>query len=209
MNRRFGETLTDARDSPAAERNKQPLAEVLARWLPADGLVVEIASGTGQHAEHFARVFPALRWQPTDPDPELLAITAARVARAGLANLRAPLAFDVHAAAPPVESAAVVLCSNMIHIAPWSATPALLRHANAMLANGALLVLYGPYQRGGEHTAPSNAAFDANLRSRNAEWGVRDLDDVVALAREHGFELAEVVAMPANNLTVILRRTAQ
>ena len=209
MNRRFGETLTDARDSPAAERNKQPLAEVLARWLPATGLVVEIASGTGQHAEHFARTFPALVWQPTDPDPELLAITAARVERAGLANLRAPLAFDVHAAAVPVESAAVVLCSNMIHIAPWSATPALLRHASAMLASGAPLVLYGPYKRGGEHTAPSNAAFDANLKSRNAEWGVRNLDEVVALAREHGFELAEVVAMPANNLTVILRRTAQ
>ncbi len=209
MNRRFGERLTDGRDSPAAERNKQPLAEVLASWLPAAGLVVEIASGTGQHAEHFARVFPALVWQPTDPDPELLALTAARVARAELANLRAPLPFDVHAVAPPVERAAVVLCSNMIHIAPWSATPALLRHASAMLASGAPLVLYGPYKRGGEHTAPSNAAFDANLRSRNTEWGVRDLDDVVALARGQGFELAEVVAMPANNLTVLLRRTAQ
>jgi SAM-dependent methyltransferase len=209
MNRRFGEKLTDARDSPAAERNKEPIAAVLARVLPAAGLVVEIASGTGQHAEHFARTFPALAWQPTDPDPELLAITAARVARAALENLRAPLAFDVHAEAAPVERAAVVLCSNMIHIAPWSATPALLRHASAMLANGAPLVLYGPYKRNGEHTAPSNAAFDANLRSRNAEWGVRDLDEVEALARDRGFELAEVVAMPANNFMVIFRRTAQ
>jgi SAM-dependent methyltransferase len=208
MNRRFGEKLIDARDSPAAERNKEPIAAVLARVLPAAGLVVEIASGTGQHAEHFARNFPALVWQPTDPDPELLAITAARVAHAGLANLRAPLAFDVHASGPPVEHADAALCSNMIHIAPWSATPALLRHASAMLAGGAPLVLYGPYKRGGEHTAPSNAAFDANLRSRNAEWGVRDLDDVVLLARERGFELAEVVAMPANNLMVILRRAA-
>jgi SAM-dependent methyltransferase len=208
MNRRFGEQLIDARDSPAAERNKEPIAAVLTRVLPAAGLVVEIASGTGQHAEHFARTFPALTWQPTDPDPELLAITAARVARAALGNLRAPLAFDVHAAAAPVDRADAVVCSNMIHIAPWSATPALLRHASALLASGAPLVLYGPYKRGGEHTAPSNAAFDANLRSRNADWGVRDLDDVAALAQEHGFELDQVVAMPANNFTVIFRRTA-
>lgn len=209
MNRRFGETLIDARDSPAADRNKQPIAEVLARVLPKSGFVLEVASGTGQHAEYFARAFPALTWQPTDPDPELIAVTAARVQRAGLGNLRAPIEFDVHVAAPPVAHADAVFCSNMIHIAPWSATPALLRHASAVLASGAPLVLYGPYKRGGEHTAPSNAAFDANLRARNSEWGVRDLDDVEALAREHGFALAEVVAMPANNFTVILRRNAQ
>lgn len=207
--RRFGEQLTETRDSPAADRNKQPIADVLARVLPATGLVLEIASGTGQHVEHFARTFPALTWQPTDPDPELIAMTAARVARAGLANLRAPLAFDVHDAVCPVQRADAVLCSNMIHIAPWSATPALLRHARTVLSAGTALVLYGPFKRGGEHTAPSNAAFDANLRARNATWGVRDLDDVALRAREHGLAVDEVVAMPANNFMVILRRKPQ
>jgi len=209
MSTRFGETLTASRDSPAAERNKQPIADVLARVLPPTGLVLEVASGTGQHAEHFARAFPALDWQPTDPDAELREIAAARIARAALPNLRAPLAFDVRDAAAPVAGADAVVCINMIHIAPWAATPALLRHASTVLRVGSPLVLYGPYKRGGEHTAPSNAAFDASLRSRNAEWGVRDLDDVAALARDYGFVLDEVVEMPANNLTVIFRRAAQ
>jgi hypothetical protein len=128
------------------------------------------------------------------------------VKRAVLPNLRAPLAFDVHDARRPVASAAAVFCSNMLHIAPWSACPALLGHAEHWLAPGAPLVLYGPFKRAGEHTAPSNAAFDADLRRRNPQWGVRDLDEVVELARRYGLELAEVVAMPANNLTVVLRR---
>ena len=131
---------------------------------------------------------------------------AARVRRAALPNLRAPLPFDVHDAAPALGTVAAVVCINMIHIAPWSACPALLGHAERLLPPGAPLVLYGPFKRGGEHTAPSNAAFDEDLRRRNPEWGVRDLDDVVALARRHSLELAEVVAMPANNLTVVLTR---
>jgi hypothetical protein len=193
-------------DSPAADRNKQPIAEVLASVLPQSGLVFEIASGTGQHAEHFARVFPDLVWQPSNPDDDLRAALAARVDAARLPNLRAPLTFDVHDARAPIEHAAAVLCSNMIHIAPWSACEALLRHASALLDPGAPLVLYGPFMRDGMHTAPSNAAFDASLRRRNAAWGVRDLTDVDRLANLHGLALQITVAMPANNFTVVWRR---
>jgi hypothetical protein len=192
--------------SPAAERNKQPIADVLARVLPPAGLVLEIASGTGQHVEHFARVLPALSWQPSDPDLGVLPMLAARVRRAELPNLNAPLRFDVHDAAPELDAVAAVVCINMIHIAPWSACPALLGHAERLLPSRAPLVLYGPFKRGGEHTAPSNAAFDEDLRRRNAAWGVRDLDDVVALAHRHSLVLAEVAAMPANNFTVVLTR---
>lgn len=192
--------------SPAAERNKQPIADVLVRVLPPAGLVLEIASGTGQHAEHFARLLPNLTWQPSDPDADALPALTERVRRTALPNLRAPLPFDVHVAAPPLGEVAAVVCINMIHIAPWSACLALLGHAERLLSPGAPLVLYGPFKRGGEHTAPSNAAFDMQLRMRNPEWCVRDLDDVVELARRHRFALAEVVAMPANNLTVVLSR---
>jgi len=192
--------------SPPAERNKQPIADVLARVLPHAGVVLEIASGTGQHAEHFAHAFPALTWQPSDPDVGSLAVLAERVRRATLPNLRAPLELDVHAPPPLGDEIAAIVCSNMIHIAPWSACEALLRNAGQWLASGAPLILYGPFKRGGQHTAPSNAAFDADLRRRNPEWGVRDLDAVLALARQHSFALAEVVAMPANNLTVVLTR---
>ena len=192
--------------SPAAERNKQPIADVLARVLPSAGLVLEIASGTGQHAEHFARVLPNLSWQPSDPDAEMLPALMARVRRTALPNLRVPLQFDVHDAAPELGAVAAVVCINMIHIAPFSACSALLGHAERLLPPGAPLVLYGPFKRGGEHTAPSNVAFDADLRKRNPKWGVRDLDDVVALASRHSLVLTDIVAMPANNLTVVLTR---
>jgi hypothetical protein len=194
------------RESPAAERNKQAIAAVLSRVLPATGLVVEVASGTGQHAEHFARVFPTLVWQPTEADADSLVALAARVQRAALPNLLLPVELDVRAACPAIASAAAVFCANMIHIAPWSACSALLEHAERWLEPGAPLVLYGPFKRAGEHTAPSNAAFDADLRRRNPEWGVRDLDDVVALARASSLELAELVAMPANNFAAVWRR---
>jgi len=192
--------------SPAAERNKQPIAEVLARVLPQAGLVLEIASGTGQHAEHFARAFPSLTWQPSEPDTEALAVLAERVRRAALPNLRAPLGLDVHDDAPALGTVAALVCINMIHIAPWWACTALLLHAERLLAPGAPLVLYGPFKRGGKHTAPSNAAFDADLRRRNPEWGVRDLDEVAAVGRRHSLEVAELVAMPANNFTVVMVR---
>lgn len=200
-------TPTPARlDSAAAERNKQPIAEALGSVLPPSGLVLEIASGTGQHAEHFARAFPGLEWQPSEPDDESRAALAARVRRAALPNLRAPLAFDVHASAAPIGSAQAVVCINMIHIAPWSACEALLEHASVLLAPGAPLFVYGPFMRDGLHTAPSNAAFDSSLRARNAAWGVRDLTDVDGLARGYGFTLALTMAMPANNLSVVWRR---
>jgi SAM-dependent methyltransferase len=195
-----------SRDNLPAERNKQPIAAVLAGVLPARGLVLEIASGTGQHAEHFARAWPALAWQPSEPEPRARALLAARVAAVGLPNLRPPLPFDVHDEQAPLAGADALICINMIHIAPWSACTALMRHAAALLDPGSPLVLYGPFMRDGAHTAPSNAAFDASLRARNAAWGVRDLGAVDALARDRGFALADAVAMPANNFAAIWRR---
>lgn len=192
--------------SAPAERNKAPILDVLERALPQTGLVLEIASGTGQHVVHFAAALPALEWQPTEADAELREAVTARVAAAGLGNVRAPLALDVTAAPWPVAAADAILCINMIHISPWRACEALVSGAGERLPVGGPLILYGPYRRGGEHTAPSNAAFDQSLRARNAAWGVRDLEKVERLAAGSGFKLGEVVAMPANNLVVIFRR---
>ena len=177
--------------------------------LPPAGLVLEVASGTGQHAVHFAQALPAMVWQPSEADETLRATIAARVREAALPNLRTPLVFDVHDQRAPIERADAMVCINMIHVAPWSACEALLRHASGLLVPGAPLVLYGPFMRDGLHTAPSNAAFDASLRARNPAWGVRDLTDVDGLARGHGFELGVTIAMPANNFTVVWRRRRQ
>ena len=173
--------------------------------------MLELASGSGEHIVHFAAALPGLTFQPTDPDPAARASTAAHVAAAGLGNVRAPLALD--ATAPcwelPAAMAAqlvAITCINMIHISPWEATLGLMRGAGTALPPGGLLFLYGPYRRGGAHTAPSNAEFDASLRARNPAWGLRDLEAVVAEAGLHGFALVEVVDMPANNLTVVLRK---
>ena len=193
--------------SPAAERNRTPILEVLRRHLPLTGLVLEIASGTGQHVAHFAAGLPELEWQPSDPNTDCHASISAWVAEANLANVRPPLALDVTADAWPVERADAILCINMIHISPWAATLDLLRGAACLLPQGGVLYLYGPYKRGGQHTAPSNAEFDASLKARNPEWGVRNLEDVLALAAQHGFDCAEVAEMPANNLSVVLRRS--
>ncbi|HYG87490.1 MAG TPA: DUF938 domain-containing protein [Azospirillum sp.] len=189
-------------DAPAAGRNRDPILAVLRRVLPERGTVLEVAGGTGQHAAHFAAALPDLVWQPTDPDPAHRASIAAWTE--GLPNVRPPLALDATRRPWPVERADAVLCINMIHIAPWAACLGLLGGAAEVLAPGAPLVLYGPYRRGGAHTAPSNAAFDADLRARNPEWGVRDLEAVETAAA--GFVLEEVVEMPANNLTVVFRR---
>ncbi|MGQ9364820.1 DUF938 domain-containing protein [Azospirillum sp. ST 5-10] len=197
--------MTDARRSaPAAERNRDPILDVLRRVLPATGLVLEVASGTGQHAVHFAAALPGLEWQPSDADARARASVAAWRADAGLANLREPLALDAAAGSWPVARADAVVCINMIHIAPWAAAQGLLRGAARLLPEGAPLVLYGPFRRDGRHTAPGNAAFDADLRARDPAWGVRDLGEVAAAAA--GFRLGEVVEMPANNLTVVFRR---
>ena len=192
--------------SPAAERNKGPILEVLRRVLPKSGLVLEIAAGSGQHAIHFSAALPMLTWQPTDPDAEALASIAAWAAGEALPNLMPPLHLDVHAQPWPVARADAIVCINMIHISPWSATPALMRGAAATLDENGVLYLYGPYRKGGAHTAPSNEAFDRSLRSQNPTWGVRDLSEVVEVAKGEGFELVETIEMPANNLSVIFRR---
>lgn len=196
--------------SPAAERNKGPIADVLERVLPLEGLVLEIASGSGQHAEHFAARFPNLVVQPSDPTEEARASLAARREALGARNLRAPLAIDVldptWTAALAGEPVAAIVCINMIHIAPWEATGGLLGGAAALLAPGAPLILYGPYRFSGTYLAPSNEAFDADLRRRDPRWGVRDVDDVVAAARTAGFDHAETVALPANNHVLVFRR---
>jgi hypothetical protein len=195
------------RHAPATERNREAILAVLRDVPPSAGVVLEVAAGSGEHAAFFAAQLPDLAWQPTDPDPENLASIAAHRDEAALANLRAPLRLDVTEAGWARDRAAdAVVCINMIHIAPWAAAVHLVEGAARLLGAGAPLVLYGPYRREGRHTAPSNEAFDADLRRRNPEWGVRDLEAVAALAAENGFALQEVIEMPANNLTVVFRR---
>ncbi len=174
--------------------------------MPATGTVLEIAAGTGEHAVHFAAALPHLVWQPTDPDEQARASTAAHAQIGGLPNLQPVLELDASSRAWPVTRADAVVSINMIHIAPWRAAEGLMAGAARILGPGAPLYLYGPYRVNGEHTAPSNADFDQVLRSRNPEWGVRDLDEVVALAAANGFTLERTVAMPANNLSVVFRR---
>jgi len=197
--------MTDARQyAPAVTRNRDPILAVLRDELPETGLVLEIASGTGEHAAHFARAFPAITWQPSDVDVDARASITAWRDHVALRNLNPPLALDVTRPDWPVTSADAVVCINMVHISPWAATLGLLSGAAHILTPGAPLYLYGPYKRNGAHTAPSNEAFDTSLRSRNPAWGVRDVADVVDAAT--GFTLARIVAMPANNLSVVLRK---
>lgn len=199
--------MTDARRfAPAAARNRGPILAVLRTLLPARGLVLEVASGSGEHAIHVAADFPALTVQPSDPDPEARASITAWTAEAGLPNIRPALALDAGAADWPLAAADAVLCINMIHIAPWPATEGLVRGAARLLPPGGPLILYGPFRRGGAHTAPSNAAFDDSLRAQDPRWGVRDLEAVAALAAAAGFGAPEVTAMPANNLVLVFRR---
>ncbi|HEY6035880.1 MAG TPA: DUF938 domain-containing protein [Kofleriaceae bacterium] len=193
------------RFAPATERNRGPIRDVLARVLPASGTVLEIASGSGEHAVAFAQAFPALTWQPSDPDPSALASIAAWREEAGLANLAPPIELDVVKPWPAVAPAAIA-CINMVHISPWEASLALFANAGRLLAPGALLYLYGPYRFSGAFTAESNAEFDRSLRSRDPRWGVRDVDDLVATARAAQLELVDTVAMPANNHSLIFRR---
>jgi SAM-dependent methyltransferase len=187
-------------------RNRQPIRDVLARVLPPEGLVLEIASGSGEHAVFLAQSLSSLRWQPTDADDDALASIAAHRAAAGLPNLLEPLRLDAAAEHWPIESADALVCSNMVHITPWRSTEGLMAGAGRTLRAGGLLYLYGPYRMDSRHTAASNTDFDAWLKAQNPEWGIRDLADVTALARRHGLELVETVAMPANNLSVIFRR---
>lgn len=195
-----------ALSSPSALRNRDPILAVLRRVLPARGTVLEVASGTGEHAVHFAAALPELTWQPSDPDPEARDSIASYRTAAALPNLLAPIELDASAPVWPVAHADAVVSFNMIHIAPWAAAEGLMAGAGRLIGRGGVLFLYGPFMEGGHHTAPSNAAFDQSLRMRNPEWGVRDLGRVSELARGHGFDLLERVAMPAHNLSVIFRR---
>ncbi|MGQ0590087.1 MAG: DUF938 domain-containing protein [Sphingosinicella sp.] len=194
------------RSAPHVARNAGPIAEVLRSVLPERGLALEVASGTGEHILHFAREFPELLWQPSDPEPASLRSIEAWRTGAGVANLLPAVALDARAAEWPVGAADAVLCINMIHISPWAATVGLMRGAGRLLASGAPLYLYGPYRQAGVETAPSNEAFDASLRARDPEWGLRELEAVVAEAEKHGFRLETVVPMPANNISVVLRK---
>lgn len=196
----------DKRHAPATLRNRDAIAAVLADWLPASGTMLEIASGSGEHVVHFAAAFPGLDWQPSDPDPAGLTSIAAYRAEANLPNIAPPRSLDASARDWPIDRAHAILCINMVHISAWAATVGLFTQGAKLLQKGAPLILYGPYFREDHEAAPSNLAFDENLRARNAEWGVRWLDDVTELAETKGFALAEVQEMPANNLMLLYRR---
>ena len=201
--------LTDGRlMSPSAERNKGPILTVLERILPTTGVVLEIASGTGQHVVHFARRLRALTWQPTDVETECLRSISAWLAVEGLTNVRPPIELDVVTLPWPIEDVDAIVCVNLIHIAPWAAVRALFAGARARLRGAGLVYLYGPYLVQGGHTAPSNAAFDRALRAQNPAWGVRDVADVTRVANAEGFDLSETMEMPANNLSMVFRARA-
>ena len=201
------------RSAPATARNREPILEVLSRFVREGDHVLEIASGTGEHATYLAQRLPVASWQPTDPDDDSRASIDAWTAHLTADRVRPAIALDVtRSDAPwPVDRADVVVCINMIHIAPWAACLGLLEGAATVLraapprSSGGILYLYGPYRRGGGHTAPSNAAFDESLRARDPAWGIRDLETVVQEAAARGFTLEDVVEMPANNLSVVLR----
>lgn len=191
----------------AAERNREPILEVLRRLLPTRGRVLEIASGSGQHVAHFATALPALRFQPAELDPELHASIAAW--SHGLANVAQPLRLDVTQAPWPLpdqEPYDAVFNANMIHIAPWEACLGLMRGVGEHLSAGGVLVMYGPYRIAGRHTANSNHRFDESLRARDPSWGVRDLEAVVEAAAPHGLAFEQRVAMPANNQILVFRK---
>ena len=195
------------RVAPAAARNVEPIGEMLADWLPQSGSVLEIASGTGEHALAFARRFPGLDWQPSDPDP--LALASIEAWRAdGPDNLRSPLRIDAAVPAWPIAFADAILCINMVHISPWASALGLLDGGARLLTAGAPLILYGPWIVEEVETAPSNLAFDADLKNRDPRWGLRSLSDFRAEAELRGMVFAERRAMPANNVMLLFRRAA-
>jgi hypothetical protein len=194
------------RHAPATLRNREPILAVLARVLPPSGTVLEIASGSGEHAAFFAANLPGLVWQPSDEDEGARASIEAHRAEARLSNLRAPVRVDARDDAWDVARADAIMAINMIHIAPWSACLGLMRGAARVLPAGGVLYLYGPFRRGGAHTAASNASFDEGLRARDPAWGVRDVDDVTREAGARGLSREELVEMPANNLSVVFRK---
>jgi len=199
--------MTDARlHSPSVARNRDPILAVLRPHLDGVRSVLEIASGSGEHVVHFARALPGIVFQPTDPDAASRASIDAWVAEGTLGNVRPAIALDVTAQPWPAVEVQAVICINMIHISPWASTLGLMRGAAQMLQTGGVLYLYGPYRRGGAHTADSNAAFDRSLRERNPAWGIRDLEAVTEAAQAEGFGAPVIEQMPANNLSVVFHR---
>ena len=196
----------DCQHAPATLRNREPIAEVLRSILPASGLVLEVASGTGEHAIYFAQALPTLDWQPSDPSPEALRSIRAWRATENLRNLAAPLALDVVRHPWPVGKAAAVVCINMLHISPWAATAGLMRGAGDILDDGSPLYIYGPFRRAGRTLEPGNQAFDTQLRRTDPAWGLRDMDEVTAWAAESGLARTAVIDMPANNLSIVFRK---
>jgi len=194
------------RSAPAALRNREPIAQVLREWLPDSGLVLEIASGTGEHVVYFAEQFPNLEWQPTDVHPDALTSIAAWRTQAGLANVLPPLALDAASSEWPIDRADAVLSINMVHISPWESAIGLLDRSARLLDAGAPLIMYGPWLESGVEPAASNLQFDADLRLRDPRWGLRLVEDFGAAAAERGLQLEERRAMPANNMMLLLRR---
>jgi Protein of unknown function (DUF938) len=206
--RRFYEVpaVGHRRSAPAALRNREPIAEVLREWLPPKGLVVEIASGTGEHAVYFAEHFPDHEWQPSDIHPDALSSIGTWRAEAGLGNLRAPLQIDAGSPDWPADRADAVLGINMVHISPWASALGLLDGARRLLSPGGPLILYGPWLTDAAATAPSNLAFDADLKRRDPRWGLRRVEEFTAAGEKRDFRLEQTRAMPANNLMLLLRR---
>ncbi len=200
-------TSSDRLHAPATLRNRDAILAVLREALPSSGLVLEVASGSGEHAAYFAAALPGLDWQPSDPDPAALASIEAWRSEAQLPNLHPPIMLDA-AAAWPVSKADAILCINMTHISPWEATLGLMDGAGKALRAGGLLYLYGPFLRDEVETAPSNLAFNASLKARDAHWGLRRVEDVIAAAEGQGLTLDQLVEMPANNLSLLFRKNA-
>ncbi len=194
--------------APATLRNRAAIADVLADWLPDAGRVLEVASGSGEHAVYFASRFPHLRWQPSDPEPAAQHSIAAWTGEARLGNVEPPIALDAAAANWDVAGIAAILCINMVHISPWEASEGLFAGAGRLLQADAPLILYGPFLEADVETAPSNLSFDASLKTRDPRWGLRDLSEVTALAERCGFRMADRRAMPANNLMLRFIRNA-
>lgn len=191
---------------PSATRNREPVLAVLKEVLPAAGQVLEIASGGGEHAIYYAERFPGLTWQPSDPDPQARASTEAWIAESGLPNILPPLALDMLDPKGLPDRANAVLNMNMLHISPWATCAGLMCIASQLLAAGEPLIIYGPFLVEGRETAPGNLEFDASLRSRDPEWGIRHLEEVTVTAETHGLSLERSVQMPANNLSLIFRK---
>jgi SAM-dependent methyltransferase len=196
------------RIAPATQRNREAITSVLRDILPAKGVVLEVASGTGEHVVHFAAAFPDLTWQPSDYDPAGLASIEAWSSESGLPNILSPLRIDASAADWPLTRAEAIICINMAHIAPWEASEGLFAGAARLLAPGAPLYLYGPYREAGVTTTQSNEAFDVSLKARNPAWGLRSVEQMNALAAHSGFALEARVEMPANNLSLFYKRFA-